>query len=66
MNADDSSLLDGSRITQADVTGGELTLKQIRQAGLKVFAKSFDRLDGYGDGPLNPDDTISPALERPD
>jgi hypothetical protein len=54
-------LLDDSRITQADVTGGELTLKQIRQAGLKIFAKSFDTLDGYGDGPLNPDDTISPG-----
>lgn len=49
------------RITQADITGGELTLNEIRRAGLGIFAKPFNTLDGFGDGPIDPNDTTSPG-----
>ena len=44
------------RITQADITGGGLTLQEVRAAGLKIFATPFNKLDGYGDGPVDPFD----------
>ena len=50
-----------NRITQADITGGALTLRDIRKAGLKIFATPFNKLDGYGDGPENPFDTTHPG-----
>ncbi len=43
------------RITQDQVTGGELTVKQIRKAGLLVFTTPFNKADGYGDGPRDED-----------
>jgi hypothetical protein len=59
--ADEAPSGEQGRITQADITGGELTLNEIRRAGLGIFAKPFNTLDGYGDGPLDPNDTISPG-----
>jgi Di-haem oxidoreductase, putative peroxidase len=50
-----------NRITQADIVGGGLTLTDIRTAGLKIFATPFNKLDGYGDGAVNPADTTSPG-----
>ncbi len=49
------------RTTQLDITSGALTHQQIRQAGLKIFATPTNKLDGYGDGPMNPNDPISPG-----
>lgn len=44
------------RITQADITSGRLTLKQIRRAGLEMFTTPFTKERGHGDGPVNPND----------
>ncbi len=49
------------RMTQAQITSGRLKLKEIRKAGLRIFTTPFNKLDGYGDGPLNPQDTVSPG-----
>ena len=38
------------RIDQGQITRGTLSLTEIRAAGLKVFATSFNRADGLGDG----------------
>ncbi len=34
-------------------------LNTVRAAGLKMFATPFNHADGFGDGPVNPDDTTS-------
>lgn len=39
-----------SRITQAEIASGALSLHDIRMAGLRVFATQLRRADGYGDG----------------
>ncbi|MEM7515814.1 MAG: di-heme oxidoredictase family protein [Planctomycetota bacterium] len=50
------------RIQQSDLTGGTMTLDEVRAAGLKIFATPFNTFDGYGDGPmLDPNDTVSPG-----
>jgi hypothetical protein len=38
------------RIDQEQIIGGTLSLTDIREAGLKVFATPFNRADGLGDG----------------
>jgi hypothetical protein len=46
------------RIDQEQIVDGTLSLTEIREAGLKVFATPFNRADGLGDGthdPLVPD-----------
>ena len=50
-----------SRITQAEIVSGALSLADLRFAGLKMFATQFRKADGYGDGPMNPTDTTSPG-----
>ena len=50
-----------SRITQAEIAGGSMSLVDIRSAGLKVFATQFRRADGLGDGPLVPGNTTDPG-----
>lgn len=42
------------RITQEQITNGSLSLKQIRQAGLRVFTTPFNKEDGHGDGVHDP------------
>ena len=49
------------RITQADVTGGEMSLQQIRLEGLRIFTTLFNKLDGYGDGPMDVADPVPPG-----
>jgi hypothetical protein len=39
------------RTRQIDLTSGALSLLEIRQAGLKIFATEFRRTDGFGEGP---------------
>jgi hypothetical protein len=40
-----------SRISQDQIINGELSLDEIRHAGLLVFTTPFNKADGYGDGP---------------
>ena len=49
------------RTTQASLVSGTMTLSQIRAAGLKMFSTPFNKLDGYGDGPMDPLDPTSPG-----
>lgn len=51
---DDGPALGTQRISQSDITGGALSLDDIRAAGLRMFATPFNKLDGYGDGPMDP------------
>jgi hypothetical protein len=46
--------LGSQRITQADVTSGKVSLRDIRRAGLRIFTTPFNKADGYGDGSINP------------
>ncbi len=48
------------RITQ-DMVEYELSLKEIRMEGLRIFSTPFNLFDGLGDGPINPLDKISPG-----
>lgn len=38
-----------------------VNLVEVRAAGLTMFATQFNRLDGYGDGPVRPEDPTSPG-----
>ena len=49
------------RITQAMITSGALGLQSIRSHGLRMFASPFNKLDGYGDGPMNPGSPTVPG-----
>ncbi|MBT8141532.1 MAG: hypothetical protein KJO88_04140, partial [Gammaproteobacteria bacterium] len=40
-----------SRITQQQIESQELSLDEIRQAGLLIFTTPYTKADGYGDGP---------------
>ncbi len=51
----------GVRITQADILAGTFSLKDIRNHGLRIFSTNFNKLDGYGDGPLDILDTTGPG-----
>jgi hypothetical protein len=51
----------GERLPQYRIEGGELTLTEIRREGRRVFSTPFNRLDGYGDGPMNPDEPLEPG-----
>lgn len=42
------------RVSQAQISNGELGLREIRLAGLRVFTTPFNKLDGYGDGDVDP------------
>jgi hypothetical protein len=57
----ESPALGTQRTLQADMSGGAMSLREMRQAGLKMFATPFNKLDGYGDGVVNPFDTTSPG-----
>jgi hypothetical protein len=49
------------RVTQQQIVNGELSLREIRLAGLRVFTTPFNKFDGYGDGPMDLSDTLSPG-----
>ena len=49
------------RVSQQAIESGDLSLKEIRIAGLKVFSTPFNKRDGYGDGPMNPANTSAPG-----
>ncbi len=49
------------RITQEQIEDGSLTVEQIRAAGLIIFSTPFNKLDGYGDGPMDLGDPVTPG-----
>ncbi len=53
--------LGANRMTQADVIGGGYTETDLRLHGQKMFSMPFNKLDGYGDGPMDPIDPTSPG-----
>jgi hypothetical protein len=53
--------LGSNRITQGDVTGGTMTLREVRLEGLRIFTTLFNKLDGYGDGPMDVADPVTPG-----
>lgn len=56
------------RLDQQDIEQGQLSLRQIRKAGMLVFTTPFNKADGYGDGPgdpLNPDNISPVSGNRP-
>ncbi|MGD8633441.1 MAG: di-heme oxidoredictase family protein [Anaerolineales bacterium] len=50
-----------NRVTQDQIINGELSLREIRAAGIRVFTTPFNKIDGYGDGPMDLNDTVSPG-----
>ncbi len=57
----DGPALGATRLFQADLENGSMTVDEVRAEGLRIFCAPFNRLDGYGDGAMNPTDTISPG-----
>jgi len=51
----------GERLTQAEVTSGKLTLQELRRRGLEIFSTPFNAHDGFGDGPVDAGDPLSPG-----
>lgn len=43
-----------NRISQEQIESEELSLTEIRHAGLQIFTTPFNKYDGYGDGPYDP------------
>lgn len=50
-----------NRITQEDVAGGRFSLSELQLKGRTIFSTPFNKLDGYGDGPVNVSDPIAPG-----
>ncbi|WP_089940638.1 hypothetical protein [Candidatus Entotheonella palauensis] len=48
-----------NRITQDAIVNGRLPLEDIQQQGRTLFATPFNKLDGFGDGPMNPEDPLA-------
>ncbi len=57
----------GNRLTQADITGGSMTIHDIRREGRRIFTTPFNKLDGMGDSydPTDPDHTSLSNGNRP-
>jgi len=53
--------LGNHRVTQEQVEDGSMSLDAIREAGLRLFTSSFNKLDGHGDGPMDPADPVLPG-----
>jgi hypothetical protein len=52
----------GVTITQQQISGGGVSLKEIRRQGRLVFSTPFNTADGYGDGPVAAaEDPIAPG-----
>jgi len=47
------------RLTQADAVA--MPIEELAEHGLRVFTTPFNKLDGYGDGPMDFNDTVSPG-----
>jgi hypothetical protein len=53
--------LPDDRPTQSEIEAGDVRLADLQVAGLRMFTTPFNRLDGYGDGPMDPSDTLTPG-----
>jgi hypothetical protein len=53
--------LGAERTTQDQIESGALSLKQIRARGMRMFTTPFNTDDGYGDGPMDPADPVTPG-----
>jgi len=53
--------LGDDRISQEEIESGHMSLNEIRRAGLTIFSTPFNKLDGYGDGPMDPTNTTDPG-----
>lgn len=53
--------LGDDRITQSQIQSGDLSLLELRRRGRDVFSMPFSKLDGYGDGPMDPTDPTTPG-----
>ena len=51
----------GIGVSQEQIQSGDLSLREIRTLGLRVFSTPFNKLDGYGDGPMDPADPTTPG-----
>lgn len=51
----------GDRLTQEELTSGDLDFTDIRREGRRVFTTPFNRLDGYGDGPSDGIEPTAPG-----
>ncbi|GJM23248.1 MAG: hypothetical protein DHS20C15_31630 [Planctomycetota bacterium] len=49
----ESPALGFERTQQFEIEGGGISLLDLRKAGLKMFSTPFNKLDGYGDGPVD-------------
>jgi hypothetical protein len=49
----------GNRVDQTSVS--LMSVDEAAEQGLRIFTTPFNKLDGYGDGPHDPVDTISPG-----
>ncbi len=61
LQAGEAPALGPTRTTQADIENNALSFFDLRKAGLKIFATSFNKLDGFGDGPQSIVDPTSPG-----
>ena len=51
--------LRGHRITQDEIVQGVFQLEKIRLHGLRIFSAQFNKVDGFGDGPMNHNDPMA-------
>lgn len=49
------------RPEQAEIEAGDVAFADLQVAGLRMFTTLFNRLDGYGDGPMDPANTLTPG-----
>ena len=49
------------RTPQSQIRNGTLTFDEIRTRGMLMFSTPFNKLDGYGDGPLDPLEPTQPG-----
>lgn len=49
----------GERLDQLLIE--QMSVSQAADEGLRLFTTPFNKIDGYGDGPLNPADTVDPG-----
>lgn len=50
------------RITQSQIESGTIDILDLRRAGRTIFTTPFNKLDGYGDGPVDSDDPTLPGF----
>lgn len=60
-SAGEGPALGEDRITQAEIAAAALSLTEVRRKGRAIFSTPFNKLDGFGDGPVSAHDPISPG-----